>query len=65
MAEWKFNIGRFWYETCRQKRICKICNEEIPRNTYHLVAYLGYNTCAIHTKHFNEEILNEIRLLVL
>jgi len=46
-------------------RKCRLCPIKIKKDEMMLISYSGYNSCAFHIHHFNEEILNEIKVFLL
>jgi len=59
-------FGNFWFENAYSNRgTCRICNEKIKKDEGLLVAWFNNRRCAIHSRHFNEEIRNEILIHML
>jgi len=59
-------FGYFHFETAwANKGICRICNKNIKKGEGLLIAWFNNKRCAIHSKHFNEEIRNEILINVI
>ena len=58
-------MGKFYFNYAIKKRKCWLCDEPILKDKPMLESWVGNNYIGIHTHHFNEEIINEIKLFLL